>query len=41
MSYEEQNMAQNASIYISLENIVNESENKTKQNRHKEIFDWY
>lgn len=39
MRYEEQNIAQNASICISLENIVNESENKTKK-RHKEISDW-
>jgi len=32
MRYEEQNIAQNASTYISLENIVKESEkqNKTK-----------
>lgn len=31
MRHEEQNIAQNASIYISLENIVNGSEKKTNK----------
>lgn len=33
MRHEEQNIAQNASIYISLENIVNGSEKKPTKNQ--------
>lgn len=38
MRHEEQNIAQNASIYISLENIVNESENNAKKHTQGNLW---